>query len=206
MDKFRNKYRIPSARLPGWDYGSNGTYFVTICTKDMKCYFGSVKDGTMILSELGKYAEQCWKDIPNHFPFVKLGAFVVMPNHVHGIIVIDKKLSGNGDGMVETQNIASVRMEGDSDEKMEDTQDIASVRLGGRNGGKFGQQSGNLASIVRGFKVGVSKYARVQDVGFEWQARFHDHIVRDGESFYRITKYIQENPANWPEDRYCLLE
>jgi putative transposase len=88
--KFRNKYRIPSTRLQNWDYGWNASYFVTICTHKRKCYFGEVVNGNMILSEIGKMAEKCWMEIPNHFPFVKLDAHVVMPNHVHGIIIIDK--------------------------------------------------------------------------------------------------------------------
>ncbi len=90
MDKYQNKYRIPSARAPFWDYARNAAYFVTICTHQRKYFFGDVVHGEMVLSEIGKIARDCWMEIPNHFPFVKLDGLVVMPNHVHGIIVIDK--------------------------------------------------------------------------------------------------------------------
>ena len=89
-DKFRNRYRIPSTRLSHWDYGSNALYFVTICTKHRECYFGEIMDEKMQLSEIGLLAQKYWLEIPIHFPFVVLDEFVVMPDHVHGILVIDK--------------------------------------------------------------------------------------------------------------------
>ena len=95
MEKFKNKYRIPSARLQNWDYGSPGLYFITICTKNRECYFGEIKNGEMILNETGKIADQCWAEIPAHFKLVELGEFVIMPNHLHGIIIINESVSEN---------------------------------------------------------------------------------------------------------------
>ena len=89
MEKFQNKYRILSARAQWWDYGCNAAYFVTICTARRKYYFGDIAHGEMRLSELGEIACYYWDAIPRHFPFVMLGEFVIMPNHVHGIIIID---------------------------------------------------------------------------------------------------------------------
>lgn len=94
MEKYQNKYRIPSARLHTWNYGSNAPYFVTICTHERECFFGKIVETPNLgvsntLSPIGQLAQKYWDEIPNHFPFVKLGAFVVMPNHVHGIIIID---------------------------------------------------------------------------------------------------------------------
>ena len=86
MEKYQNKYRSASARAAWWNYGSNAAYFVTICTQNRIHYFGKIVNNEMILSELGKYAQSCWHEIPNHFPFVQLGGFVVMPDHIHGII------------------------------------------------------------------------------------------------------------------------
>lgn len=77
-----------SIRLPGYDYAEPGACFVTICTKDRLCLFGEVVAGEMRLNAAGHIAHQCWSDIPNHFPHVQLDAFIVMPNHVHGILVI----------------------------------------------------------------------------------------------------------------------
>lgn len=91
MKKHLNKYRIPSARAQWWDYARNGAYFVTIITKNRRRWFGRVENGEMILSDMGHIANNCWIDIPVHFPFVKLGPHIIMPDHVHGIIIIDKQ-------------------------------------------------------------------------------------------------------------------
>lgn len=90
MDKFRNKYRIASVRLKSWDYGTNAAYFITICTQSMKHFFGEIVDGEMQLNEMGQLAEKYWLEIPIHFPFIELGNLVVMPNHIHGILIINK--------------------------------------------------------------------------------------------------------------------
>lgn len=87
-EKFRDKYRIPTSRLPNWDYSDNGYYFITICTKDKEIFFGNILNNKMCLSRIGEIANKCWFEIPNHFPCVELDEFVVMPNHVHGIIII----------------------------------------------------------------------------------------------------------------------
>lgn len=99
QNKFQNKYRIPSARLQTWDYANNGAYFITICTQNRHHFFGTIQNQEMKLSEIGKLAAQFWMEIPNHFPFIELGNFVVMPNHVHGILIINHS--------VETRFIAS---------------------------------------------------------------------------------------------------
>ena len=99
QNKFQNKYRIPSARLQTWDYANNGNYFITICTQNRHHFFGTIQNQEMQLSEIGKLAVQFWLEIPNHFPFIELGNFVVMPNHVHGILIINHS--------VETRFIAS---------------------------------------------------------------------------------------------------
>ena len=98
--KFRNKYRIRSHRLPGYDYSSEGVYFITIVTKNRKHFFGEITDGEMILNALGKMAEKFWRDIPQHFAFVRLDEFVIMPNHVHGVLFID------GYKNIDTDNVA----------------------------------------------------------------------------------------------------
>lgn len=200
MDKYQNKYRISSARAPFWDYGWNAAYFVTICTHNRVCWFGKIVEAQhsglpkqMQLSEIGKIAEQCWQEIPGHFPFVELGAFVIMPDHVHGIVIIDKPDDGRNDGNenennAETQNPA-------------ETQDFASLQNDtNKPKNKFGPQSKNLASIIRGFKIGVTKNARCIDPEFSWQSRYHDHIIRNGKSYDNISRYIINNPAKWNEE------
>lgn len=90
-NKYLNKYRIPSARLQSWDYSNNGSYFITICTKNRNHYFEEIVCGEMQLSEIGKLAYEFWMEIPNHFPSVELGNFLIMPNHMNGILIINSK-------------------------------------------------------------------------------------------------------------------
>jgi len=188
MDKFKGKYRIPSVRWVGWDYSSNAAYFVTICIANRAHDFGEITDGEMTLSPLGQSALVCWNEIPAHFTFVELCEFVVMPNHVHGIVVINKPVESGA--MVETQ--------------MVETQNIASLRNGPKN--RFGPQSKNLASIVRGYKIGVTKFARQNGIPFVWQARYHDHVIRNMGEYERIYQYILANPQKWEEDEFYALQ
>ncbi len=181
MGKFKNKYRSETTRLQKWNYGWNAAYFVTICTKNRIHFLGNIINGENNLSEIGEMANKYWLEIPNHFPFVKLGAFVIMPNHVHGIVIIDKK---NNDGfgvLVDTQNFAYLPQQKQN---------------------KFGPQSQNLASIIRGYKIGVTKYANNNNIGFAWQSRYYDHIIRDNISFSNIENYIINNPKKWNNDKF----
>lgn len=89
MALFRNKYRIESARLPDFDYSINGLYFITICTKERLPFFGEIVDVGMKINSVGTIVKECWFDLPNHYPNLILDEFVVMPNHIHGIMVID---------------------------------------------------------------------------------------------------------------------
>ncbi len=194
MNTFKNKYRIASARAPFWDYGWNAAYFVTICTQNRACWFGEISDGVMDLSPIGHIANSCWYEIPNHFPFVELGIHIIMPNHVHGIVMINKPDDGRNDGpTVETQNFASLPPPSSvppPPSKLDKPKN------------QFGPQSKNLASIIRGFKIGVTKNARQFNPDFAWQPRYHDHIIRNEKSFQRISAYIGNNPQQWQEDKF----
>ncbi|MEX0968765.1 MAG: glucose-6-phosphate dehydrogenase [Bacteroidia bacterium] len=92
MEKFKNKYRIPSARAQWWDYGWNGAYFITICTKDREWLFGEIIDGNMNFFTNGHFAHACWQEIANQFSFADLGDFIVMPNHVHGFSLLTNRM------------------------------------------------------------------------------------------------------------------
>ncbi len=177
--KYKNKYRIESIRLRYWNYGWNAAYFVTIYTKNRHYYFGNVKNGKMVLTEIGQIAQDFWEAIPEHFPFVQLGEYVIMPNHVHGIIIINKPVD-----TVETHVHASPPPQPQPDKPVN----------------QFGPQSGNLASIIRGYKSAVKKHVTLHGIDFAWQPRYYDHIIRDEKSFYQISKYIKNNPINWKDD------
>lgn len=89
LDKFKGKYRIKSTRLQNWDYSWDALYYITICTQRKEFYFGDIAKGEMVLSAIGKIAKRYWYEIPKHYPFVELEEFVVMPNHIHGILIIN---------------------------------------------------------------------------------------------------------------------
>ncbi len=180
---FLNKYRIPSARA-SWHGYNSGIYFVTICTKNREHYFGEIINGEMQLSIIGLIAKKCWQEIPQHFPHVEIPIWVVMPNHIHGIIMIEQPL--------ETQNYVDMH-------NPIETQNFASLQQQ-TNANRFGPQSKNLASVIRGFKIGVTKFARQNDIPFVWQPRFYDRIIRNNDELNRIVLYIEQNIAKWDED------
>lgn len=168
-------------RYKGYDYSQDGFYFVTVCCKNREMFFGDVVAAKMQLSEIGKIAKKFWLEIFDHFPFVKLDKSIIMPNHVHGIIEIDNETVGPR--TIGTQNFAFLRGEH------------------GEYRNKFGSQSKNLSSIIRGFKIGVTKYAKNNNIIFAWQTRFHDRIIRNDDELNRIRQYIMDNPKKWESDR-----
>ncbi len=191
MDKFKNKYRISSSRLKHWNYGSNGAYFITICTKNREHFFGEIIDNNMQINDVGQLAEKFWCEIPNHFSFVKLGNFVVMPNHTHGILIIDKIESVD---IVKSKNIINNRNSVETPKLDVST----AIPNSNKNGGKNEKwQSNTIGSIINQYKRIVTIHARKINSDFAWQSRFHDHIIRDSASFERVKTYIECNPENW---------
>jgi len=190
MDKFQNKYRIQSARLQNWDYASNGAYFITICTQNREHFFGDIvvnnssntTEKSMQLNEIGLLAEKYWMEIPKQFPYVELGNFVVMPNHTHGILIINQR-SPNG------------LMDGDGLRRVE--------IIGGFAGTKNPMLNDNISRIIRWYKGRCSFEIRKIHADFNWQSRFHDHIIRNTQSFETIQNYIVNNPKNWGKDKFC---
>ncbi len=198
-DKFQNKYRIPSARLSTWDYSSNGAYFITICTTNRQHFFGDIINSEMHLSQIGKNVYECWHNIPNHFPHFYLDEFIIMPNHIHGIVLIEKPYIDNGKGfnVVETRHALSLRKTDTGQSKPEKTEESKQPHPRFRNPGK-----NTISSIIGSFKSSVTKYCNENKLPFGWQSRFHDHIIRDKDEFHLIRNYIINNPANWKEDKF----
>lgn len=188
-NKFQNKYRISSSRLKNWDYGKNGAYFITICTGNREHFFGEIvsinDENEMQFNEIGKLANEFWEEIPKHFPFVELGNYQVMPNHVHGILIIDKKNIVD-DIVVETLQCNVSTGNGIKNEQM----------------AKISPKPGTISTIIRSYKSVVTKNSHYIHADFDWQERFHDHIIRDSESFERIQNYIENNVANWKDDKF----
>jgi putative transposase len=179
--KFQNKYRIQSARLQGYDYSSDGGYFVTICTKNREHYFGEIVDEKMKLSKIGEIVADEWLKTKQIRKNVQLGEWVVMPNHIHGIVIIDN------DATVETHCNNPLETH---------------CNVSPQYKNKFGPQSHNLSAIIRGFKGTTTKKIHIAGFqNFTWQSRFHDRIIRNDNEFNRISNYIINNPKNWGMDK-----
>ncbi len=197
MDKFKNKYRIQSARLKGWDYSDYGTYFITICTKNWQQFFGKVNNGEMQLNELGEIAEKCWKEIPNHFPSIILDNFVVMPNHVHGVLIISETEALSNSQQVETLHATSESTRPKT--KSNYLENTKNKRLS-----DISPKAGSISTIIRSYKSAVTKQARLVNKSFAWQARFHDHLIRNNKSYDTIINYIETNPYHWEDDKFYM--
>jgi len=201
MDKFQNKYRILSARAPWWDYANAGAYFITICTAHRIHYFGEIAinaDTTVetrfIASPLGETVEKYWHAIPSQFQFIELGTFVVMPNHIHGILIINDIVRETD--TVETRLIASLQTE--PAPPTEQTEQ----KTGGFAGVKNPMLNNNISRVVRWFKGVCSFEIRKIHADFQWQSRFHDHIIRNDDEYQHIVNYIHTNPKNWEKDKF----
>ena len=186
-DKFQNKYRTTSTRLQHWDYRWDGYYFITICTKDKEDYFGEIINMEMILSSIGVIANILWYEIKNHSKNIELDAFVVMPNHIHGILILsDNEIT------VETRHALSLHTYTQSQ-----TDNLTIGRQRFQNQGK-----NSISSIIGAYKSAVSRHAHRLGFDFAWQSRFYDNIIRDDKTYKKIVEYVQNNPLKWEEDRF----
>ena len=167
------KHHRKSIRLKNYDYSKPGIYFVTICTKNREFLFGEIVNGVIVLNDAGKIAQQCWLEIPEHFPCVSLDKFVIMPNHIHGIIIINH--------VAGVQNIEPLQ-------QFNQFQKIIPNSIG---------------SIVRGFKIGVTKWFRQNNIlNVVWQRNYYEHIIRNEKELNKIREYIINNPLKWGLDKY----
>ncbi|MDT0649859.1 transposase [Autumnicola edwardsiae] len=209
-EKFRNKYRIPSARLQNWDYSWNAAYFITICTHNRQNFFGRIADGKMQLSEIGKITHHFWNEIPNHFPYIQLGEFIAMPNHIHGIIIIDNNVQTPKLG-VSSANSERANSERANSERA-NPPNFSKNRGNGtenesdkkhKSGGKNEQwKPGTLGVIINQYKRICTIHARKINPDFAWQTRFYDIIIRDDRAFNNISEYIKNNPTKWAADKF----
>jgi REP element-mobilizing transposase RayT len=215
-DKFKEKYRIATARANWWDYRNPGLYFITICTHGMECSLGEITDDEMHLSAIGEIASTCWTEIPKHFTFVKLHTMVVMPNHVHGILEILP------DANVETLNVETLNVETLNVETLNvETLHATSLRkipgmyvqtlhatslpippAKNKKMAAISPPKGSLASIIRSYKSAVSKKVHLFHSTFDWQERYYDNIIRDLPAYQRIETYIANNASSWKDDKF----
>lgn len=170
-----------SLRLREYDYGATGAYFVTVCTRDRISLFGEIDHGIMMLIEFGDIVTACWADLPHHFPNLQLDCFIVMPNHIHGLIEITNERPENSVG---AQHAAPVP--------------AAPLHYSRRN-----VQPGSLGAIVRSFKAASARrinFSSGTPGATIWQRNYYEHVVRDESELQRVREYIVNNPAQWAED------
>lgn len=174
--KFQNKYRIESARWQQWDYRWAGAYFITICTHQREFSFGKIENKTMYLSHAGVLADVFWYEIKKHAHDVELGPFTVMPNHIHGILILTRDCSGHAGLSDPDKTIGEQRFQHPG--------------------------SNSVSSLLGSYKSVVSYHAHRLGIAFGWQSRFHDHVIRDEAEYERIAGYIIDNVANWEKDKF----
>jgi REP element-mobilizing transposase RayT len=191
LDKFRNNYRKESLRVKWWDYGNNGAYYVIICLSHQRCDFGEIIKPTdltemsvnkksintnslafLSASKSGELAKKYWDEIPNKFDYAELGPFVVMPDFIHGIVMINK---------TESQK----------------SQIPETTLKGGFAGTKNPMLNENLSRIIRWYKGRCSFEIRKINPTFKWQNRFYDRIIRNENEYTRFSNYIFNNPKKW---------
>jgi len=150
-------------------------------------FFGEIVNGRIQLTELGKQAEIFWHEIPNQFNFIQIAAFVVMPNHIHGILIIND----DGDGPPSPPRSPPSPYQSPN------------PNTGGITGSKNPMLNENISRVIRWYKGRCAFEMRKTDAGFGWQTRFHDHIIRNEMEYERISHYIVTNPASWEPDKHC---
>ena len=186
MTKFVEKRRR-SMRLQGWDYAQTGVYFTTVCTQKREYFFGEIDESMMNLNPSGDMVLKTWDELPERFPFMKLDARVVMPNHFHAIMLINRR----GESCIRPSHA-----EGDHKDRPYGKQPQGTVE-------------GSIGRIIQTFKsITTHRYIQgVRECGWSpfsgrlWQRNYYEHIVRDEEEWQRIHDYIAANPINWAVDR-----
>ncbi len=180
-------------RFEEWDYADSGWYFITICMKDHQCAFDEIQNGELVLNAFGKIVQQCWEDIPKHFENVGLDEFIVMPNHVHGIIVIEKNNHPHMDAPIRTN--VGTQFGNNQHPRRDMPWHVPTNR-------KFSNpEKGSLSMIINHFKGAVTRWCKNNEHShFSWQPRFYDHIIRDQKSLDKIRQYIHFNADKWDSD------
>lgn len=184
------KHHRKSIRLKGYDYSQAGAYYVTIIVHGRECLFGEIINGKMQLNEYGKIVQKWWDEIPIHFPNVELGAFVIMPNHIHGIIFIIAERRGEVLSPRDNPNYNNQNINVDVTHQL--GAETAPLR------------KRTLGQIVAYFKYQSTKemnQIETKDVITKfWQRNYYEHVIRDEKDLQSKTDYININPSLWDED------
>jgi len=212
-----------SIRLPGYDYTQPGAYCITICSHDRREIFGEILAGEMQLNTCGHIAWREWERLPSRFPSLQLGAFVIMPNHMHGILIISDDCTGRSTAAFEEGSApSSIRRAPTTDTTRCAPTTDTNRRAPTPTGEQFGRPvAGSIPTILRSYKSAVTLRVNRLRVGARrqakrdqilpqsavplldhpvWQRNYHEHVIRNDDEQQRIHDYIFENPQRWEED------
>jgi putative transposase len=167
-----------SIRLKGFDYSQAGAYYITVCAWDRECLLGQMEDGQMEMNEAGRIVQSVWIGLPEFYDGIELDAFVVMPNHVHGVIAIHPPVGAIHESPLPPRKPAPLRIA--------DRRRMLLSKILGR------------FKMVSAKQINVLRRTPGRPV---WQRNYYEHIIRDDESLHRIRQYIADNPAQWHFDR-----
>ena len=234
MEKFQDKYRIPSARAKWWNYDSDGIYFITICTSGHDYYFEQIIDKQMVLSEIGLIVQMKWEKSFIIRKELHCDAYVIMPNHIHAILRIenDDPVETHGSASPESTDLQTESHGVTSPESTNlqtETHCSASLHSTGlpqiidappcvytttqfehftsnKNYGIAYRPPKSISSFVAGFKSVVTVNVLKINSCFGWQARFYDSIVQKDQVYQRIVDYLENNPSNWKQDKFFRNE
>jgi len=166
------RHKRRSIRLQGYDYSQAGAYYFTICTRDRECLFGEVVDGQMRLNQTGQIIHTVWDSLPQFYVGCELDAFLIMPNHLHGVIVIGEPV-----GAIHESPLPPVRIA--------DRRRMLLSKILGR------------FKMVSAKQINILQATQGKPV---WQRNYYEHVIRDDRSLNRIRQYIADNPAQWEFD------
>lgn len=210
MTLYKKKYRTETNRLRNHTY-DEGTYFVTICTRKKLQWFGKIENSIMEPSLLGKIVQEEWLKTPKVRPRVTLDEWCLMPDHLHGIIVIKDVETSRGDvspsdplntDVAMCDSLSTSANMGVSERVLSPNTDAAvpETRAPRVSTNKLHFQSASLGSIINQFKGAVTKRVRAKYLEFQWQSRYHDRIIRSEDELKQIKKYIAGNPVSWDKE------
>lgn len=186
------KHHRRSIRLKEYDYSQSGAYFVTICTYNRECLFGEIANGEMNLNDAGRMVQQVWNELLQFYIGVDIDVFIVMPNHVHGVIVIDNR---RGESCIRPKNNAKSRTKGDHKDR------------------PYGTAHNSIGCIIQRFKsitthayaIGVKQNGWPPFPGKLWQRNYYEHVIRNENELDEIREYVIGNPNKWAEDENNLI-
>lgn len=198
-------------RLKNYDYSRQGYYFVTICTQNKECFFGEIENQKMILNSYGKIINQQWQWLQNQYQYVKLDKYIVMPDHFHGILIInDDIVKNNENNMTDVGTSRDLSLRSSLPHSLlqnSSSRQLPLRNLPSQNSPLHKRQHENikiksLSQLIGAFKTTSSKMIHQNGLeNFSWQRSFHDHIIRDKKSLNNIRQYIIKNPMKWETDK-----